>query len=120
MPARLLVAKKIAQILSVLAHPQRIRVIEELALGPKDVQSIEKAIGIPQSTVSQHLSLLKMTGLIQGSREGKRVVYSLTKTWVARWLLEAVRLIEEDDQASKELKHAVIKVKKIWKGGLSD
>lgn len=116
MPARLLVAKKISSLLGVLAHPQRIRLIEELALGSKDVRSIEAAISIPQSSVSQHLSLLKALGLVQGDRVGKHVVYSLTKTWIASWLLEAVRLIDEEDQESKQLRIAANQVKKVWKG----
>lgn len=114
MPARSIVANKIAEILGVMAHPHRIRLIEELAIASKDVQSLEKVMQIPQSTVSQHLSQLKGIGLVQGTRVGKRVVYSLTRTWVAAWLLEAIRLIDEDSQESKELKQAVAKVKKIW------
>lgn len=44
MPHRAIVAKELAGVLGVLAHPQRIRIIEELRNGERDVTSIQAAL----------------------------------------------------------------------------
>ncbi|MBL7715946.1 MAG: winged helix-turn-helix transcriptional regulator [Bdellovibrionales bacterium] len=119
MPGRLIVAKKIAHFLGVLAHPHRIRMIEELAIEKRDVRGLSDLLSLPQSTISQHLGHLKQLGLVEGSREGKHVVYSLTKVWVARWLLETLRFFDEDDRDAKSLKVALAYARKAWKGSES-
>lgn len=115
MPARMIIATKIADLLGVLAHPHRIRVVEELALGEKDVRSLEQALSLSQSSVSQHLSLLRNHGLVKGRREGKHVVYTLAHSWLASWINQTIRFFEESEAGNRELKNAVSSVKKIWK-----
>jgi DNA-binding transcriptional ArsR family regulator len=49
MPHRVLVAKGLADFLSVLSHPNRIRIIEELRDGERDVKSLQDALGVSHS-----------------------------------------------------------------------
>lgn len=49
MPHRLLVTKELADLLGVLAHPHRIRIIEELRASERDVNSLQEALAISHS-----------------------------------------------------------------------
>ena len=46
MPHRVLVANELAEMLGVLAHPNRILIIEELRDGEHDVNSLQAVLGI--------------------------------------------------------------------------
>jgi DNA-binding transcriptional ArsR family regulator len=77
-----------AEMLRVLSHPARLRIIEILSEGERCVKRIEEVLGIPQPSVSQHLSRLKYAGLIDSERRGHLVCYRLVDG-AARDVLEA-------------------------------
>jgi len=64
-----------------LAHRARIEIVRILANQPPDAKcicgDIVNALPLAQSSVSQHLKILKETGWIQGSIDGPRVCYCL-------------------------------------------
>lgn len=68
-----------SDILKAMAHPVRLQIIDLLLLGlPAEacsVNSLQKKLGIPQSTISQHLQILKSHGIIDGSKKGVQVCY---------------------------------------------
>ncbi|MED1406190.1 metalloregulator ArsR/SmtB family transcription factor [Bacillus mycoides] len=69
--------EKHAEVLKVLAHPTRIKILKELITrGACSVNQIVDILGIPQSTVSQHLSKMKSQKLIRNDRKGLEVYYS--------------------------------------------
>src|SRR5690606_9623042 len=103
MPNRKVIAGEFAEILSAIAHQDRIRIIEELKIGEKSVHCLELDLAIPQSTVSKHLAVLKFNHVVKARREGKQVFYSLTVPWIAEWLIEGLRLIEEGGWASSQV-----------------
>ncbi|MBN2564501.1 MAG: winged helix-turn-helix transcriptional regulator [Candidatus Eisenbacteria bacterium] len=78
-----------AEILRVLSHPSRLRIIEILSSGELCVKRIEEILGIPQPSVSQHLSRLRYAGLIESERRGHLVCYRLANG-VATRVLKAV------------------------------
>lgn len=117
MPQRLLVAQQLASILAVIAHPHRIRLIEELGSGEFDVQGITEALGLAQSSVSQHLAQLRAKGIVCSRREGHHVFYKLREPWLARWLLDGFRLLELQGQDSAQLMAAAQVARKLWVGG---
>ena len=49
--------ERAARCLKVLAHPIRLMIIHILGNGELSVQELEKAVGVSQSSVSQHLGL---------------------------------------------------------------
>jgi DNA-binding transcriptional ArsR family regulator len=114
MGVRQLVAQLMSEILSVVAHPERFKLIEELAGGEKDVDQIVKFLQIPQSTVSQHLSVLRVHRLVIARRAGRHVYYSLRHPWLAKWLLEGLQLLEKDDTLSEEILTATKQARKLW------
>jgi ArsR family transcriptional regulator len=66
-----------AQLLRVLSHPARLRIIEILSEGELCVKRLEEELGISQPSVSQHLSKLRYAGLIESERRGHLVCYRL-------------------------------------------
>ncbi|MGE5614908.1 MAG: ArsR/SmtB family transcription factor [Bacillota bacterium] len=71
-------AKQIAELLKVLANEYRLLILCELGKGPKTVGSLgEKMPNITQSALSQHLALLKAHGILDFSKSGQSVTYSI-------------------------------------------
>ena len=69
---------KNADVLRVIAHPQRWCIVKTLC--EKDhstVTDMQDCLGEVQSTVSQHLAKLKAYGIITGKREGTFMYYSI-------------------------------------------
>jgi len=71
-------AGKIAAVAKALAHPARVRIIEFLLSRPGCIGGdIVDEVGLAQSTVSEHLRILKASGLVVGTIERPRICYSL-------------------------------------------
>jgi DNA-binding transcriptional ArsR family regulator len=66
-----------ARCLKVVAHPIRLMIIHLLGAGELSVQELEKAVGISQSSVSQHLGLLRDKEILESRRVGQQVFYRL-------------------------------------------
>jgi DNA-binding transcriptional ArsR family regulator len=114
MPHRALVSKELADFLSVLAHPHRIRIIEELRDGEHDVNSLQAALGITHSGVSQHLMVLRANRFVSERREGRHVFYQLRQPEIAGWLLEATQFLGIDTATADALRKAIGKTRKEW------
>ena len=79
-----------ARICKALAHPTRIRIIEYLKKEDKCIcGDIVGILPLAQSTVSQHLKILKQSGLVQGEVEGLCTCYCLDKTTLDRFKRKA-------------------------------
>jgi DNA-binding transcriptional ArsR family regulator len=61
-----------AEILKVLGHPIRLKIVAGLCAKECNVKHIWECLGLPQ-----HLSLLKNKGIISGKREGVEVHYTV-------------------------------------------
>lgn len=77
-------ADRLAAICKALAHPARIQILAHL----KDINrcvcgQLVEALPLAQSTVSQHLKILKTAGLVQGEVEGPRTCYCINHDAVA-------------------------------------
>jgi DNA-binding transcriptional ArsR family regulator len=69
--------ERAARCLKVLAHPIRLMIIHLLGEGELSVQELEKAVGISQSSVSQHLGLLRDKEILESRRVAQQVFYRL-------------------------------------------
>ena len=67
-----------SEILKVLGHPIRLKIVAGLLSESCNVKKIWECLALPQATVSQHLALLKNKGIISGRREGVEVYYQVT------------------------------------------
>ena len=76
---------ELAEIAKGLAHPARIRILRLLARrGNCLCGEIVNELPLAQSTVSQHLKILKEAGLIRGDIDGPRVCYCLSSKALRR------------------------------------
>jgi DNA-binding transcriptional ArsR family regulator len=73
-----------ADLLKVLGHPVRLRLVAGLLNHECNVNKIVKALNLPQSTVSQHLGILKSRGIVQIRKEGVKTCYRVTDARVAQ------------------------------------
>ncbi len=68
---------KQAELLKVIGHPVRIRILAELTKGVKCVSDFEEFLEISQPNISQHLTLLRNHGLIDYYMDGRLRCYYL-------------------------------------------
>ena len=66
-----------ADLFKALGHPLRVRVLELLAGGERPVADLLIETGLEASHLSQHLAVLRRTGLVTARREGNAVHYQL-------------------------------------------
>ncbi|PGZ97971.1 transcriptional regulator [Bacillus pseudomycoides] len=81
----------ISEILKVLAHPVRLCLVETmLTKGPTNVTTMYEKLGMPQSTISQHLAKLKAAKIVSGTRKGLEIYYEVVDNRAKTILLNLV------------------------------
>jgi len=76
--------EKESALLKALGHPVRLKMVEGLLRQQEcNVDKMMKALRLPQSTVSQHLALLKSRGIVQMRKEGVKTCYRVVDARVA-------------------------------------
>jgi ArsR family transcriptional regulator len=88
----------IAALARALGHEHRLELLEILGQGERTVEALASRSGQPFANTSQHLQLLRRTGLVETRREGKHVVYRLRDDG-ATALLTALRRVAERNLA---------------------
>ncbi len=79
-------ASAFSGICKALGHPARIRIIEHLkAIDRCICGEIVQILPLAQSTVSQHLKVLKAAGIVKGEVEGPRTCYCLNREILDRF-----------------------------------
>lgn len=66
-----------AEFFRALAHPVRIRILEALCGGERSVHELQRALGLDQPVVSQHLAVLRGKNVVTTRKEGTSVNYAL-------------------------------------------
>jgi len=75
-----------ADMVRVLGHPVRLRIVELLETGERTVKEIQEALEAPQALVSQQLSRMRGAGLVAGRRGAANVWYHTAGSRVIRML----------------------------------
>jgi ArsR family transcriptional regulator len=81
MPTQLQVLK--SDLFRALAHPTRIRLLEQLVAGERTVQDLQDLLDLDQPIVSQHLAALRGKNVVSVRRERTLAYYSLRSPLVA-------------------------------------
>ncbi|MDP3981586.1 MAG: metalloregulator ArsR/SmtB family transcription factor [Chlamydiota bacterium] len=85
------VLEKTAHMLKLLAHPQRLKIIEILEKNHEaPVHVISEALDLPQAATSHHLNQMKRVGLVSTQRRGKEVWYAIADRRSLR-ILDCIR-----------------------------
>jgi DNA-binding transcriptional ArsR family regulator len=86
----------LAQSFRILGDSSRLRILQALLEGEKNVTKIRKLLRISQPTASRHLSILRMSGFAQARRSGKEMFYSIPskkRPIVKSLLLQGAKLL---------------------------
>jgi ArsR family transcriptional regulator len=78
------------ELLRALGTPHRLAIVLQLAERPRCVHDLVDDLGISASLASQHLRVLRTTGLVTAARRGKETVYTLADDHVAHIAQDAV------------------------------
>ncbi len=82
--------KRLARMLKALGNPVRFQIMEHLAANQTCITNdIVGALPLAQSTVSQHLKVLREAGLIRGEVEGPATCYCLDTDGL-QWLKDQI------------------------------
>ena len=79
-----------ARIFKALAHPTRLVIIDCLLKGEKCVGDIQDLLQSSQPNVSQHLSILKASGIVDVCQDGNLRCYHLKDLEKIRTLIQSV------------------------------
>ncbi len=74
----------LAALFKLLSDGTRLKILMILSAGERNVGSLCAELQLPQPTVSHHLGLLRMRGLIANRRAGKQVFYGLDSVHMSR------------------------------------
>lgn len=75
---------EVANLLKTLSHPARLMIVCTLVEGEYSVGELEEKVGIHQPHLSQHLTVLRSSGIVETRREGKQIFYRLTEEKAAQ------------------------------------
>ena len=70
-------AQECARQLQAIAEPNRIRIIDCLRTGKKNVTQLATLLDVEIVNVSHHLGVLKAADLVEDQKDGRFVIYSL-------------------------------------------
>lgn len=72
--------------LKMIANPDRLLLLCQLAGGEQSVRELEERLDIRQPTLSQQLAVLRTEGAVSTRREGKHVFYCIADEKLLRML----------------------------------
>ncbi|MBI1212099.1 MAG: metalloregulator ArsR/SmtB family transcription factor [Alphaproteobacteria bacterium] len=82
-------ADNASELLKALANRHRLMIVCQLVDGERSVGELAEALNIRDSTVSQHLALLRKDGIVGARREAQTIYYSIESS-AARAVLEVL------------------------------
>ena len=82
-------AARASELLKALANPHRLMIVCQLIDHDRSVGELAHLLTLRDSTVSQHLALLRRDGLVDTRRDGQTIWYSIASQ-AARELLETL------------------------------
>lgn len=86
-----------------LAHPVRIRILELLVKGEKNVLELQEALGADQPVVSQQLAVLRANKIVTSRKEGVSVRYAVRDPLIAELLNTARRIFNHHLVGTQDL-----------------
>jgi DNA-binding transcriptional ArsR family regulator len=73
------VLQRAAEIIKMLGHPERLKIVEVLESGEATVSDIQEQLDLPQAIVSQHLAKMRGNNIVAAQRDGVHVFYRITE-----------------------------------------
>ncbi|HHV68598.1 MAG TPA: helix-turn-helix transcriptional regulator [Ochrobactrum intermedium] len=77
-------AGEVADLLKTLSHPARLMIVCSLVESEYSVGELEEKVDVHQPHLSQHLTVLRSSAVVETRREGKQIYYRLTEDKAAQ------------------------------------
>jgi ArsR family transcriptional regulator, virulence genes transcriptional regulator len=91
-----------AEVFSAMGNSRRLQALLYLEKGETTVNEMADAIGLTQSSLSQHLSVLRRCNLVRTRRNAQTIYYTLDSAPVARILGLLNEMFDGDDSQAKD------------------
>ncbi len=88
--------RDIGDFFSVFSQETRIKIIILLSVSELNVNDLTQYLRLNQSTVSHQLRILKDRKIVNSSRRGKEIYYSIANTYISEVLFSAVKATENN------------------------
>src|SRR5439155_26776170 len=82
-----------AEFFKALAHPLRIRILDELRRGEVGVNELCVRLAVEQSTLSQQLAVLRIRSIVGARKDGQNVLYSARDPEIFKLLYVAKKIM---------------------------
>ena len=66
-----------SKIFQAMGNPMRLKIVEQLLTGDKNVTQLVDALGLEQSQISHALKTLKGCGIVTSTKDGRNIIYSI-------------------------------------------
>jgi DNA-binding transcriptional ArsR family regulator len=84
------IIERAARVIRVLGHPLRLRILELLETGERNVADLQDELLATQAVISQQLAILRSEGIVAPRRDGPRVFYRIVEPKVSH-ILDCIR-----------------------------
>ena len=89
--------EELAEIFKALSDATRLRIVKLLSENKYlCVNALTNRLDVTQSAVSQHLRVLRQAGLVEGSRRGSHIHYSINKDLLNQYKTKLLEILGED------------------------
>jgi ArsR family transcriptional regulator len=82
--------ERAARVIRILGHPLRLRILELLEAGERNVTDLQDDLEASQAVISQQLAILRSEDVVAARREGTRVYYRIIEPKVSH-ILDCIR-----------------------------
>jgi ArsR family transcriptional regulator, virulence genes transcriptional regulator len=91
-----------AEMFSAMGNPRRLQALMYLERGETTVNDMADAIGLTQSSLSQHLAVLRKSNLVKTRRNAQTIYYELDSAPVARILGLLNEMFDGNDPTNRD------------------
>jgi len=98
---------QLSERIKLLAHPERLRILDALRRDAECVCHLEALLEKPQPYVSQQLRLLRKAGVIAHEKQRQNVFYRLVDDGVRAWLNALLGPVQGELSAMRQHKEAI-------------
>ena len=96
-------ARRIASLLKAMSNPARLIILCQIAEGERSVGELERAVGLSQSAISQHLAVLRGEAVVSSRRVRQTILYSLASKEVGALITTLHAVFCRERGASKAM-----------------
>ncbi|MDD3716948.1 MAG: metalloregulator ArsR/SmtB family transcription factor [Candidatus Marinimicrobia bacterium] len=90
------VTQELVEFMKILAEPNRLRIVQYMYLNSEHcVTKLAELIGITQPATSQHLKLLRQSGVLSSRKDGRMILYSLDRDSIMQRYGNGIRHIKQ-------------------------